>query len=136
MRKKGFTLIELLVVIAIIGILAAMVIVSLTSAKQKANDAIRTSDIKQIGTLLDQYKLDNGAYPVVATETALDDASAPLADVAALADNGTISTNGPMGADDDYTYQTNADGSSYLLRATLEAAADPDYSYPPGVTLL
>jgi type II secretion system protein G len=63
LMQKGFTLIELLVVIAIIGILSAVVLVSLNSARAKSRDARRLSDIRQIMTALEIYYNDNGAYP-------------------------------------------------------------------------
>ena len=53
MRKKGFTLIELLVVIAIIGLLSTLAVVSLNSARGKARDAKRVSDVKQLSTILE-----------------------------------------------------------------------------------
>jgi len=62
-KTRGFTLIELLVVIAIIGILAGIVLVSLSGARSKARDAVRQSDIRQISLAMEMYyDSHNGAY--------------------------------------------------------------------------
>lgn len=66
-NKKGFTLIELLVVIAIIGLLASIVLVSLNSARGKARDARRLSDLRQIMTALELSYDKNGYLPVTSS---------------------------------------------------------------------
>ncbi len=62
-KHRGFTIIELLVVVAIIGILSSIVMVSLSSSKQKSRDAKRVSDIKTLQLALATYYSDNLQYP-------------------------------------------------------------------------
>lgn len=61
--KSGFTLIELLVVIAIIGLLSTLSIIALNSARARARDAKRISDVKQMQVALEMYYNENNAYP-------------------------------------------------------------------------
>ena len=63
MKRQGFTLIELLVVIAIIGLLSTLAVVALGSARVKARDSKRLSDLKQLQTALELYYTDVNAYP-------------------------------------------------------------------------
>ncbi len=62
-RNAGFTLIELLVVLAILGMLAALVGPALFSNLGKGQRATAASQISNIETSLDQYRLDVGRYP-------------------------------------------------------------------------
>ena len=66
-NKKGFTLIELLVVIAIIGLLSTLAVISLTTARSKARDARRTSDLRAMQSSIELYRTDNSdSLPLIA----------------------------------------------------------------------
>lgn len=61
--EKGFTLIELLVVVAIIGLLSSVVLTNLNEARQRARDAKRLSDMRQITTALELFYSTHKRYP-------------------------------------------------------------------------
>ena len=102
-KIRGFTLIELLVVIAIIGILSAVVLASLNTARSKGNDAAIKSDLNAVGTQAALYLPDNnnayGAFdngsgapatcPATGTGTVFQDPIIAKAIAGALTDSGS-----------------------------------------------
>ncbi len=120
--KKGFTLIELLVVIAIIGILAGIVLVSLSGARASARDARRQADIDSIKTAMELFYNDNNAY--------LQQALAPTIQLPSL---NPVPKDPSIGAS--YGWVDNSSGvggtntnQSYCAYAVLEKAATPPTS--------
>jgi type II secretion system protein G len=61
--KRGFTLIELLVVIFVVATLMAILIPSLSRAREQAKIVVVNTELRQIGIALEMYYDDNGKYP-------------------------------------------------------------------------
>lgn len=62
-KSKGFTLVELLVVVLIIGSLTSVTFLTYQNIKINSRDKQRFTDMKNLQTLLETYRSQNGYYP-------------------------------------------------------------------------
>lgn len=61
--RQGFTMVELLIVIAIMAILSSITVGQFQTAKKKANDVARKSDLNGVSKALQMYFADYGVMP-------------------------------------------------------------------------
>lgn len=127
--KPGFTLIELLIVMVIIGILATIGLVNFGSARLKARDAKRKSDLATIAKSLEAYANDHSGYPpssagaiICIPPSGTCAFGSPFAD----ANNTLYAAKLPEDSSSpNRLYYYTSTGTTYTLLAALENANDP-----------
>jgi len=112
----GFTLIELLVVVSIIGILTTLVMANLNSARERARDAQRKSDLHNIQTALRLYYNDNSQFPSSLTFNAQWEED----EIEYMA----LVPNDPLAPTRDYHFTYDSLEDIYELSACLENRSD------------
>lgn len=110
-NNKGWTFVELVIVLAIIAILfsAFIRIINPTRFKAKGRDNKRLADIKTLDRMVNEFMLDNGYYPDLATDN--------------LLDYHPFIPQDPIN-DAQYNYSYTTDGSVYEINVRFEALTD------------
>lgn len=124
-HRSGFTLVELLVVISLIGVLTTLVVANLNSARERARDAQRKSDLRNIQTALRLYYNDVGVYPTSASGNIVAcDGACTWGEE--WENGGTVYMNTLPGdplTDQSYLY-TYVDDENYTIKSCLENKSD------------
>ena len=123
-KEGGFTLLELLIVIVIIGILALLIIPNITSAPKKARDTKRKTDITTVRKGLEEYFVNNNAYP--ASSGAVSTGGTVLAEltVGSAPIMKTLPQDPKNTGSYVYTYVPANSNTTYTLSACLENDQD------------
>lgn len=130
----GFTLIELLIVITIIGILTVLTVSQFQTARKKANDVARKSDLNGVSKALMMYFADYSKFPAASLSGELslpgggsewggtfqDTASSPPYVYMKKLPKENWTPTYP------YCYKVSADFKKFALFAQLESWSDKD----------